>query len=293
MILGYMISESATTVAEDVTLKRNSHRVIAQGRLQTAGEKNRNGRIYPKNELFPQLTCARTKELLEAGYMRAESGHPMSQSLTRQQTIDPTNTCAIFRKFWTSGDDVYGEFIGTNNALGEAFDMDLRDGYKPAWSLRALGSIETTAEGAIVKNLKLITYDHVIYPSHPGAYTTNIVSESATGEDNYAYNNGLYAPRHTLELLGENAQSLTDSMDANKEHTIEVTDQSAINYIKSESMTLKQIKESFNLLCESIQAVNNYSQIQMKTKSGDTIVLNLERYIQNEILDYCVNESSK
>ena len=283
MILGYMISESAATVAEDVVLKKQLDRVVAQGRLQTAGEKNRNGRIYPKTELFPQLTCARTKELLEAGYMRAESGHPMSQSLTRQQTIDPTNTCAIFRKFWTSGDDVHGEFIGTNNALGEAFNKDLLDGYKPAWSLRALGSIETTKEGAVVKNLKLITYDHVIYPSHPGAYTTGIVSEST----DMKYQNGLYAPRHTLQLLDENVQELSNTMDATKDHLLEVSNESVVNYIKSESASLKTIQESFDLLFESITPIDNGSKVQMKDKEGNTIVINLERYIQNEIMDYC------
>lgn len=287
MILGYMISESAATVAEDVVLKRQLDRVVAQARLQTAGEKNRNGRIYPKSELFPQLTCARTKELLEAGYMRAESGHPMSQSLTRQQTIDPSNTCAIFQKFWTSGNDVYGQFIGTNNALGEAFNKDLLDGYKPAWSLRALGSIETTNEGAVVKNLKLITYDHVIYPSHPGAYTTGIVSESA-GNSDMAYNNGFYVPRHTLQLLDENAQNLSDSMNAETEHTLEINNDSVVRYIKSESMNLKQIQESFDVLCDSITLTED-SKVQMKTKEGDCIIINLERYIQNEIMDYCAS----
>ena len=172
MNIGYIICETATTYVDKVNIIKestgSSRRLVAEGVLQTADEKNRNGRWYGKEELFPQLKAPRTMELLKAGYLRAECGHPLSKDLARQQTIDAKLCCAQFLDLWTEGNNVMGRFKGTNNDLGEEFDMDLRDGCLPAWSLRALGTVDETSRGLEVKNLKLITYDNVIYPSHPG-----------------------------------------------------------------------------------------------------------------------------
>lgn len=261
-VIGYMICESATTVS-DIDIVSKGNRVIAKGRVQTADEVNRNRRIYTEQELFPQLTCDRTNELLAAGYLRAESGHPMSKDLTRQQTIDPSNVCAQFLKFWTEGKDVMATFKGTNNALGEFFNADLLDGCKPAWSLRALGSIENTRRGAEVRNLKIITYDHVIYPSHPGAYTTGIVNES-----------------------GMAISSIPAGKDATKSYILPFTNQSVIDYIKTESANIKLMRNYFDVLATTICMIDE-SHVSMTDADGNTLVMYLEDYIGNEIMNYC------
>ena len=117
-------------------------------------------------------------ELLRTGNLRAENGHPLSKELIRQQTIDPEKTVAIFLKLWTEGNFIKATFQGTNDARGEEFNKDLLCGFSPSWSLRALGTIQNTARGAEVKGIKVITWDRVIYPSHPRAYTDGIISES-------------------------------------------------------------------------------------------------------------------
>ena len=58
-------------------------RVRAESVLQTAGVKNRNGRIYPGEELFPQSESERTKQLIEHGYFCGEAGHPLDATLVR------------------------------------------------------------------------------------------------------------------------------------------------------------------------------------------------------------------
>ena len=207
--IGYIICESAIPgFSETNIIDEKNGKVIGEGILQTANEKNRNGRFYDSSELFPQLTAPRTLELLEAGYLRAELGHPLSNELVRQQTIDDSRTCAQFLKLWTDGDNVWGRFRGTNNAFGESFDKDLRDGCKPAWSLRALGTLVQTNRGAEVKKLKLITWDQVIYPSHPHAYTQKVLTESAA----YENDSDVYAAQARI---------------------IPITNQSVIDYIKS------------------------------------------------------------
>lgn len=281
-ILGhYIINESAIMGFEDTNIisETKDGRIIAEGVLQTADVKNRNQRIYPQEELFPQLKAPRTLELLEAGYLRAELGHPLSTELVRQQTIDDSRTCAQFLKLWTVGKSVWGTFRGTNNAFGEAFNADLKDGCKPAWSLRALGSIVQTDRGAEVRNLKIITWDQVIYPSHPDAYTRRIVSESTQFDSE--------EKKSRLQLAYDNYDDiLTESA-----RIIPITNQSAIDYIKAESKNLKFVRESLDFIYDDIVLNESGNKVILKTKDGDQMVINLERYITNEIMDYCALQS--
>ena len=105
--LGYVIIETATTseniMPATVIKKRGDGRLLAEGILQEANMKNRNGRYYDSRDLFPELVTPRQIELISTGNMRGENGHPLSQDLARQQTIDPNNCVVIFTKFWKIG----------------------------------------------------------------------------------------------------------------------------------------------------------------------------------------------
>ncbi len=281
--IAYIITESSTTmylepakIIKETSIVDGSgntrKRVIAEGVLQTANEKNRNGRWYDSSELFPELESSRTLELLGKGEMRAEAGHPLEKDLVRQQTIDPKLTCAKFLKFWTEGMNVMGQFKGTYNALGEEFDLDIREGCCPAWSLRALGSIENTRNGVEVVNLKLITYDRVIYPSHPGAYTKGIVSES-----------GILLPDGKIE------RPVSEQVDVCEP----LTNESVIKYIMSESANFERIKETFDLIYDDIRLIDEGSKIQLMDKAGSVLLVNLETYISNEIMNYAASKLNK
>lgn len=270
--IGYVVIETATTVsdiqpARIIKEDRKSNRVIAQGTLQEANEKNRNGRFYDSRDLFPQLTAPRTLELLNTGNLRAENGHPLSKELVRQQTIDPEKTVAIFLKLWTEGNFIKATFRGTNDARGEEFNQDLLDGFSPSWSLRALGTIQNTGRGAEVKGIKVITWDRVIYPSHPRAYTDGIISESA----------GINTEGSNIWLPDNDPGRL-----------IPITNQSVINYIKSESANFKAIKESYDLLYDDIELINRGTQVKLTDRAGGIFVVNLENYIHDEIMNDCL-----
>ncbi len=272
--IGYVIIETSTTVSDIQPAKiirenRACNRVVAQGTLQEANEKNRNGRFYDSRDLFPQLTAPRTVELLQTGNLRAENGHPLSKELVRQQTIDPDKTVAIFLKLWTEGNFIKALFQGTNDARGEELNKDLLCGFSPSWSLRALGSISNTSRGAEVKDVKIITWDRVIYPSHPRAYTDGIVSES-TG---IGMNNS-----ESKVFLEENDQGIL----------IPITNESVINYIKSESANFQAIKESYDLFYDDIELINRGTQVKLTDKAGGIFVVNLESYIHDEIMNECL-----
>lgn len=267
--IGYVIIETATTSQEykpTIVRSMDKRRVVAEVILQEANEKNRNGRFYDSNELFPQITAPRTQELIQHGELRAENGHPLSKDIQRQSTIDPNNTVAIFLKLWTDGNFIKAHARGTNNEKGEEFNQDLLDGFSPAWSLRALGSIINTGRGAEVKNPKLITWDRVIYPSHPRAYTQGIVSESS-----------IVVPDNDPGML------------------IPITNNQVIDYIKHESANLRQVMETFEIFYDNIELVNErYNpQVKLTSRDGNIYVVNLETYLQNEIQNYCIKKAKE
>ncbi len=273
----YIICESYPEYSETkLTNGTLNGKSIAEVVLQRANAKNRNGRFYSDEELFGQLTAPRTLELLHSGTLKAESGHPMSKDLQRQATIVDSNCCARFLKLWTDGDLVMAHAVATNNDLGKAFDLDLKEGIKPAWSLRALGSIEQTRRGAEVKNLRLITWDSVIYPSHPEAYTQKLLSESALP---------IHASDEALEEAG--IELITSTMES---AIIPIDRQDVINYIQQESASLKFLRECFDFVYSDIQVTGNGTKVILSEKSGDTIVVPMETHIHNEIMNYAAKK---
>lgn len=263
--IGYMISEVASAPSDTSIIEERNNRVTAEVTLQRTNEKNRNGRFYSDTELDPELTCARTIELIKSGNMKGEDGHPLSKDLSRQQTIDPTLTCYKITKLWKNGDLVKAYVRGTQNDLGRDFNNDILDGEKPSFSLRALGTVTNTSKGAEVRNLKIITWDRVIYPSHPGAYMDGIVNESAAiANENFKYE---FDDKHSIFLP--------------------ITNKQVIDYIKQESCNIKTIKESFDTFYDNIIVLENGRKVQLSDNTGNVMIVNVETHIQNEIMNYC------
>ena len=239
------------------------NRAVAEVTLQEVEERNRNGRWYSKSELFPEITCSRTTELLEAGNLRSESGHPLSKELSRQQTIVKSNCSCIILKLWTEGNFIKALVRGTNNALGEEFNEDILDGISPSYSLRALGSIVNTKRGGEVKGIKLITWDEVIYPSHRRAYTNKVLT------------------------LGESAIT---NIEDDKGMLIPIINKDVVECIKQESFTYKRITEAANCIdtiFSDINLINNGKDIQLIDTIGNIVIAPLDNYLHDEIMNYC------
>ena len=281
-IAAYIICESDINPSLEKVEKGIDGKAIGEGILQTADERNRNGRYYSEEELFPQLVAPRTKELLAAGYLRAEMGHPLSKDLARQSVIDDKITCARFLTLWTEGKNIWSRFKGTNNEYGNAFDLDLKDGCKPAWSLRALGSVMQTSRGAEVKNLRVITWDNVIYPSHPGAYTQRIVAESLA----IANESTVAGTTPTGKILTEN--------DLNGVAMITpINNEQVLNFLQEQSGNLKFIKECFDFVYKDIVVNEKGTKVFLTTNEGDTLVVPMESYVHNELMNYASKKINK
>lgn len=285
--IGHIINESAVNVSE-VRVIENGTRVTAEGVLQTGDTTNRNGRRYKTKDLAGEIIAPRQKELIRTGNMFGEAGHPITQDLIRQQTIDPKCVCVRFLKFWMEGTDVMGHFKGSNNDLGNAFDLDLREGILPAFSLRALGAIEETAQGSVVTNLKMITYDYVIYPSHPTAYTKGIVSESAI---DMAMNESHVAAlvKDYNRLRGDRSivSTFTNEQVIEKMNLLNAQRESgAIDYICDMSKNFSLLKEAFDITKSASIDLDGNGKIIIAEAGVGTISMNVEDYINKEIMQY-------
>lgn len=277
--IGFIINEASTFEPIEFTVKDEyKDRVIAEGILQEAEKVNRNKRCYTREDLFREINSAKTKELVSSGNFVGEAGHPSSTDLARQSKVDPTLEQVRYIKLWMDGDLVMGHFMGTSNALGEAFDKDLRMGCKPSFSLRALGSIENRGGKAYVKNLKIITYDRVYYPSHQKAYTTKIISEGA----DFMQENFLFKTPNIVKESG-NIQEVEEGYQL----IVPISNKTVIDYIVQESSNLNTIIANFDTIYESIRLSEDCRQITLITKDYDTIVLPLERHVKNEIMNFC------
>lgn len=295
--IGYIINESGilmedfdivaptasgATPFKDEIKFHSKDRVIGYGALQTADEKNRNGRIYTRADLAREVDAPRQKELMATGTFCGHAGHPLSNELIVQQTIDPKLCCVRFHKLWMEGDTVMAYFEGTNNELGKTFDADLRIGVKPAFSLRALGTIKATPRGAVVENLKMITYDSVIYPSHRGAYTKGVLNESAIGE---AVTSG-FALNESNDATKSFISTFTNADVVNTIKKMASTNESAIEYIKDKSQNFKMLKEYFDMSKFDMVDILNSRQVALTEAGNATIIMNIEDYIAKELQDY-------
>lgn len=292
--IGYVLLESAIPgfTETNIISQDKKGRVVAEATLQIADEVNRNGRKYPYDELIPQLTAPRTLELLEAGYFRAEMGHPISESLTRQQTIDDTRTCAQFLTLFHNGPVVKGTYRGTNNAFGQAINEDLLDGCKPAFSLRALGTVEKENGISVVRNLKMINYDLVVFPSHPSAYTQKIVG--VVNESGKLVEDAKKKTR--IQNIYENDLAIKDieKMKSIEESgiLIPITNQGVVDLLKHDSANIKSLKEMFDFAYTDMYLNEDGTKVTLKDNSGFTTVVNVEQHIHNELMDYCVQQKN-
>lgn len=267
--IGNIILEGASTAEDAVITDCSNKRVIAEGTLQDMDKENRNRRIYAKADLVPEINGDRMKELIKAKQFCGEYGHPLSDDLVRQQTIDPKLVCVRFIKVWVEGNLIKAQFKGTNNDYGSYFDADLREGCLPAFSLRALGTIDNIQGKAYVKGIKIITWDSVIYPSHRVAYTEKIVTESAI-DGKPSFENQIVVPENDPGTIITITNS--DAMEV-------------INRLQRESANLTTIVETFDGIYDRIDLLNENS-LRMTSRYGDKIIVNLEQHVSNLIMDY-------
>lgn len=158
--------ETEEILNESTGKKEKSYKL--KGIFSTIGEKNRNGRVYPK-ELWEQEVRAYQNEIASGSINTLmEYEHPA------RCEVDPMKAVGKIYKLEIKGNYVMGEAVLLNNDQSNQLKSLIDNGVKISVSSRGVGTI---GEDGIVDSFKLITYDIVPNPSDFNA-TMNGICES-------------------------------------------------------------------------------------------------------------------
>jgi hypothetical protein len=138
------------------------------GVYMVADEKNRNNRIYSKEEMEKEVKRY-NEEFVSKNRALGELEHPQSA------TVNSERACHLITELKMEGNVVRGKSKVLSTPLGEVMKSLIRDGVKMGMSSRALGQLEEKSGVNHVSNMKLITIDAVADPSAPGAFVNGIL----------------------------------------------------------------------------------------------------------------------
>jgi hypothetical protein len=156
-----------------------SKRHFIQGTFMEEGIKNRNGRIYEHDTLFPEVERF-NKEIVKENRGFGELGHPAGP------TINLDRVCTLIKEISHNSNGQYrGKAQIMETPMGQIVKGLLEGGAKLGVSSRALGSLKPGNDGAMIvqPDLRLITVDVVADPSAPNAFVEGIMENAEWVQD--------------------------------------------------------------------------------------------------------------
>tara|TARA_R100001015_G_C4534169_1_gene99778 strand:+ start:40 stop:639 length:600 start_codon:yes stop_codon:yes gene_type:complete len=155
-------SDDLLTEDEREGNKSGIHLVLA-GKIQAAGKKNGNGRIYPKPILEREMK--NYQKLVREGRAIGELDHPDSS------VVELKNASHLLTEVWWSGDDVMGKMKILDTPAGKIAKDLVKGGVQLGISSRGLGSTRQENGTTMVEDdFQLLCFDLVSEPSTNGAY---------------------------------------------------------------------------------------------------------------------------
>lgn len=174
---GYVSKELNPKLLNENFVLNPEEPVIINCILQKWGIRNKNGRIYPKEILVPQIE--EYQKFVESNSAAGESDHPDSSIVSLH------NISHLIKKmWWGTGENsnvLYGQLEiitspgyiknGIVSMVGDKIIEYLKRGIKLGISSRGVGSLEEVdGENIVQADFEIICFDLVISPSTPGAY---------------------------------------------------------------------------------------------------------------------------
>jgi hypothetical protein len=196
---------------ENFELKPNEP-VLINCILQKWGVKNKNGRIYPRDVLVPQVEAYR--EQIENNSAVSEADHPDSSIISLANLSH-----MITKMWWGKGEQenvLFGQLkiivspgyikFGVCSVIGDKIVLYLQNKIKLGISSRGVGTLkEINGENLVQGDFELIGFDLVATPSTPGAYLFPEKQNSVGFGENYTKKNGLY--------LNEDEKKIVNAID--------------------------------------------------------------------------------
>jgi len=205
---GYVNSDlNPTFINESFELKPNEP-VLVNCILQKWGVKNKNGRIYPKDVLVPQVLIY--QQLVDTNSAVSEADHPESSIISLQ------NISHMITKMWWGKNEyenvLYGQLkiivspgyikYGIVSVVGDKIVLYLQNKIKMGISSRGVGTLkEINGENLVQGDFELIGFDLVTTPSTPGGYLFSPDSGSQTFAETYVNKNGIYLREDEKKII--------------------------------------------------------------------------------------------
>ena len=155
-------SDDLLTEEEREGNKNGIHLVLA-GKIQAAGKKNGNGRIYPRPILEREMK--NYDKLVREGRAIGELDHPDSS------VVELKNASHLITEVWWNGDDVMGKLKILDTPAGQVAKQLVKGGVQLGISSRGLGSTRQQNGITMVEDdFQLLCFDLVSEPSTTGAF---------------------------------------------------------------------------------------------------------------------------
>ena len=176
-----LISEYTENNLEVLTEEKNGKKNYAiEGVFMSAEQKNRNGRIYPKQVLGKAVESYNTTQVVP-GRAVGELNHPEGPTVNLDKVSHKINSLD-----W-QGNDVVGKATILATPMGEVVKGLLDGGVKLGVSTRCMGSLQRSNDAMIVKDdFILNAVDIVQDPSAPSAFVNGVME----GVE-WVWNNGI------------------------------------------------------------------------------------------------------
>lgn len=147
--------------------KDASANLFITGPFLMAEKKNKNGRIYPLEEMTREVNRY-TNDMIKTNRSIGELNHPASIE------INPERACHMITEFKQNGNMFFGKSKILNTPIGLLTKSLIQDGVKLGVSSRALGKLEENGDHKDVSDFRLITCDVVHDPSVETAFVDGI-----------------------------------------------------------------------------------------------------------------------
>jgi len=194
-------------ITEGFELKPNEP-VLINCILQKWGVKNKNGRIYSKDVLVPQVN--EYQIMVDNNSAVSEADHPDSSIISLQNISH-----MITKMWWGKGAQenvLFGQIkiivspgyikYGVVSVVGDKIVLYLQNKIRLGISSRGVGTLkEIQGENMVQNDFELIGFDLVATPSTPGAFLFPSKSGEISFGENYKNKNGIYLKEEDNKIL--------------------------------------------------------------------------------------------
>ena len=149
--------------------KDDEKKYVIEGIFAQANNKNRNGRIYPR-EVMSSAINKYNRDQVAPGRAVGELNHPEGPTDNLDKVSHKIDNLVL------EGNDVMGKATILNTPMGEVVKGLLDGGVKLGVSTRGMGSLEQRNNAMVVKpDFMLNAIDIVQDPSAPGAFVNGVM----------------------------------------------------------------------------------------------------------------------